>query len=86
MNPHALGGVQEQAAVYLVKQLTTGKAGADTQRFAAETLSMAGQLFAKTPEGEELVGELKTTIIWYAAIPVALVAFGLGYYLAGRRR
>ena len=57
----------------------------DVQDAAAETLAKSYSQFLASNDGKALVAEARTTVIWYTAIPVALAAFGLGYYLATTR-
>ncbi len=58
----------------------------EVQDATAETLSRSYVRFLGTAEGKELVKDVRTTVVWYTAIPVAIAAFGLGYYIATRRR
>jgi hypothetical protein len=66
-------------------QLLLG-AKSEAQSTAADTLALSYERFLRTDDGKALVAKARTTIIWYSAIPVALAAFGLGYYIATRSR
>ncbi len=82
----SLSGTTDALADTLVNAIKGGAKGsearADQTEFLGEVLGKAGAKFVALPEGKKALDQVTYTV----AVPVALLAFAAGYWLATRKR